>query len=52
MLPFSKHALRLYIETTAPNFLFADDPPDKRRATGVFFDWLRVASDELFVSKL
>ena len=44
--------MKLYIETTVPNFLFAQDAPDKRRATEVFFDWLRVASDELFISKL
>ena len=44
--------MRLYLETTVPNFLFADDAPDKRRATEVFFDWLGVASDELFVSTL
>ena len=44
--------MRLYLETTVPNFLFADDAPDKRRATEIFFDWLRVSSDELFVSKL
>ena len=44
--------MKLYIETTVPNFLFAHDAPDKRRATEVFFDWLRVASDELFISKL
>ena len=44
--------MRLYLETTVPNFLFAEDAPDKRQATEVFFDWLRVASDELFVSTL
>ena len=44
--------MRLYLETTVPNFLFAEDAPDKRQATEVFFDWLRVASDELFVSIL
>ena len=44
--------MRLCLETTVPNFLFADDAPDKRRATEVFFSWLQVASDELFVSTL
>ena len=44
--------MRLYLETTVPNFLFADDAPDKQRATEVFFGRLRVASDELFVSIL
>jgi len=31
---------------------FAEDAPDKRGATEVFFKWLRIASDELFISKL
>jgi hypothetical protein len=44
--------MRLYLETTVPNFLFAEDAPDKQQATEVFFDWLRVASDEFFVSAL
>ena len=44
--------MRLYLETTVPNFRFADDAPDKRRTTEVFFGCLRVASDELFVSTL
>jgi hypothetical protein len=45
-------ALKLYIETTVPNFLFAQDAPDKRRATELFFEWLEVASDQLFISRL
>jgi predicted nucleic acid-binding protein len=44
--------MRLYLETTVPNFLFADDAPDKRHATEAFFTWLRVSSDDLFISKL
>jgi hypothetical protein len=44
--------MRLYIETTVPNFMFAEDAPDKRRATEIFFNWLGGSSDELFVSKL
>jgi hypothetical protein len=44
--------MKLYLETTVPNFLFADDAPEKRRATEVFFQWLRITSDELYASQL
>src|SRR5258706_9367526 len=44
--------MKLYLETTVPNFLFASDAPDKRQVTEIFFNWLQVSSDELFVSKL
>ena len=44
--------MKLYIETTVPNFLYADDAPDKQEATRLFFDWLRMSADELFISKL
>ena len=38
--------MRLYLETTVPNFLFADDAPDKRRATEVFFTSIRIHTPE------
>jgi hypothetical protein len=44
--------MKLYLETTVPNFLFADDSPDKKMATIAFFKWLRICSDELFTSVL
>ncbi len=44
--------MKLYIETTVPNFLFADDAPEKRNATQAFFDWLDVSSDSLYTSDL
>ena len=44
--------MKLYIETSVPNMLFADDAPEKRAATDVFFDWLRVTNDELFSSEV
>ena len=44
--------MKLYLETTIPNFLFADDAPEKRRVTEVFFQWMKVCRDELFVSAL
>lgn len=44
--------MKLYLETTIPNFLFADDAPEKRRVTEVFFRWLRITSDELYSSRI
>jgi len=44
--------MKLYIETTVPNMLFADDAPEKRRATEVFFGWMKICRDELYVSAL
>lgn len=38
------------METTVPNFLFADDAPEKQRITKLFFQWLRICSDELYSS--
>ena len=45
-------SLSLYIETTVPNFLFADDAPEKKAATEQFFKWLQICRDELFTSAL
>jgi predicted nucleic acid-binding protein len=44
--------MKLYIETTVPNFLFADDAPEKKSATEEFFRWLKICRDELFTSAL
>jgi hypothetical protein len=44
--------VKLYLETTVPNMLFAEDAPEKRRATEAFFRWLRITSDELYASRL
>jgi predicted nucleic acid-binding protein len=44
--------VKLYIETTVPNFLFADDAPEKQSATVAFFEWLTTSPDELFPSEL
>ena len=30
--------MKFYIETTVPNFLFADDAPEKQNATEVFLN--------------
>jgi predicted nucleic acid-binding protein len=40
------------LETTTPNFLFADDAPIKKQVTEVFFQWLRISPHELCVSPL
>lgn len=44
--------MKLYLETTVPNFLFADDAPEKRRVTEIFFQWLKICPHELYVSPL
>ena len=42
----------LYIETTVPNFLFAEDAPEKQAVTEEFFKWLKICRDELYLSEL
>src|SRR5213593_1468452 len=44
--------MKLYVETSVPNFLFADDAPEKQRVTVALFEWLKICDDELFISKL
>ena len=44
--------MKLYIETTVPNFLFADDAPEKQAVTKQFYGWLKVSLDELYISEL
>jgi hypothetical protein len=44
--------VKLYIETTVPNFLFADDAPEKREMTKLFTQWLRLAPHEIHTSEL
>ena len=44
--------MKLYIETTVPNFLFADDAPEKQEVTRQFFQWLKISPDKLYVSEL
>jgi len=44
--------MKLYVETTVPNFLFADDAPEKKAVTEQFYDWLKVSPDELYISEL
>lgn len=44
--------MKLYLETTVPSFLFADDAPEKQEVTRQFFDWLTISPDELYISEL
>jgi hypothetical protein len=45
--------LKLYIETSVWNFLFADDAPEKMRDTILFFDRIAGSEDyELYISEL
>ena len=44
--------LKLYIETSVWNFLFADDAPDKKQDTIRFFEEIRSGEYELFISGL
>jgi hypothetical protein len=48
----SKGEMKLYLETTVPNFLLADDAPEKREITKVFAQWLRLATHEIHTSQL
>jgi len=44
--------MRLYLETTVPNFLFVNDSPDKRAETVAFWQWLRLGTEDVFISRL
>lgn len=44
--------LKLYVETSVWNFLFADDAPDKQRGTIRFFEEIQGGDYELFVSEM
>jgi predicted nucleic acid-binding protein len=42
--------MKLYLETSVPNFLFHDDAPEKQEITKRFFRWLQHTDDALFTS--
>ncbi len=44
--------LKLYVETSVWNFLFADDAPEKKRDTKRFFEEVASGEYELFISEL
>jgi predicted nucleic acid-binding protein len=44
--------MKLYLETTVPSFLFADDAPERQEVTRQFFKWLAISPDKLYISEL
>lgn len=44
--------LRIYLDTSVINFLFADDAPEKRAATWAFFDRAKLQGITLLVSQV
>jgi hypothetical protein len=44
--------MKLYIETTVPNFLFAEDAPEKKAVTEQFYKWARISPDTFHISEL
>lgn len=43
---------RLYLETSVWNFCFADDAPEKKEITVIFFDKIKQGEYEIFVSDI
>ncbi len=44
--------MKLYVETSVPNFLFTEQSPEKRRVTEVFFEWLNLSEHKVFCSQV
>jgi predicted nucleic acid-binding protein len=44
--------LKLYLETTIPNYVFAEDTPEKQNATLKFWDKIKTRPYEVFVSEV
>jgi len=44
--------MKFYIETTVPNFLFADDAPEKKTVTEQFYEWTKISPDTFYISGL
>ena len=44
--------LKLYVETSVWNFLFADDAPEKRALTEAFFNEAEAGRHEIFISEV
>ncbi len=44
--------MKLYLETTVPFVLFAEDTPHRRAITEVFLKWIRFCPDKVYVSSL
>lgn len=44
--------MKLYLETTVPCLLFAEDAPHHRAVTEVFFKWVESCPDKVYISPL
>jgi predicted nucleic acid-binding protein len=44
--------IKLYLETSAWNFYFADDAPEKQAATLSFFEQVKQGAYEIFISDI
>jgi hypothetical protein len=44
--------MRIYLETSTVNFLFAEDDPERRDATETFWRWLRLSGQSAFTSEV
>ena len=44
--------MKLYLETTVPCLLFADDAPHRRAITSVFLKWIGRCGDNVYISSL
>ena len=44
--------MKLYVETSVPNFLFTEQSPENRRVTAVFFEWLKLSEHKVFSSQV
>ena len=44
--------LKLYLETSVWNFMFADDAPEKMKATKQFFDEINKGKYEIYISNI
>lgn len=49
-MEYRSRPLKLYRDTSVPNFVFADDAPEKQKATLVLFGATKSASYEFFIS--
>lgn len=43
--------MKIYLESSVPNFLFADDAPEKQRITKKFFE-IEIRKHDVFISQL
>lgn len=44
--------MKFYLETTIPNFLYADDAPEEKEITKEFFDLVKEEKHQIFISEV